>query len=268
MIFWDQALHDQVGGSICTNGDIPCIPEGYIQHAGLHFSGLGPGQCLTATGGSTVGPVGGYGWILMFNSGSPCQTLSSVQKSFRIPHYWSAAFCIHQVWPHFASQCMWQIGANHWPPQSVLMHFNKLVPSLEQVCNGPGNLFHVQNSMVSLHIVHTNIKILSEWFQWELVLAVTYGYHFDGDAFLCDSTVFPWWDCIAIWCFGPPRSVESQLWQHGNLVLHWNTRYVNEIWNDQQHTIGSIFIRDIFSLISLVLSCVLPLEFSFIQPKC
>jgi hypothetical protein len=73
MIFWDQALHDQVGGSICTNGDIPCIPEGYIQHAGLHFSGLGPGQCLTATGGNTVGPVGGYGWILMFNSGSPCQ---------------------------------------------------------------------------------------------------------------------------------------------------------------------------------------------------
>lgn len=69
-IFWDQALHDEVGGSICADGESSCPAEGYIRHAGSRFSTLGPGQSLTATG-NVVGPVGGYGWILTFNQGSP-----------------------------------------------------------------------------------------------------------------------------------------------------------------------------------------------------
>ena len=40
-IYWDDALHDQVGSTICGNGDpdLQCEAHGYLRHAGKKFSG-------------------------------------------------------------------------------------------------------------------------------------------------------------------------------------------------------------------------------------
>jgi len=40
-IYWDMALHDQVGTTICGNGDssLFCEAHGYIRHVGKKFSG-------------------------------------------------------------------------------------------------------------------------------------------------------------------------------------------------------------------------------------
>lgn len=50
-LYWHDSLHDQVGKTICSNGNanIECKPEGYFRHAGQKFSET-QGLALTARG--------------------------------------------------------------------------------------------------------------------------------------------------------------------------------------------------------------------------
>lgn len=70
---WDDSLHNQVGGSMCSNGNvnIPCQPVGRIKHLGPRFQN-DPGLPVTANG-DIAGPVGGFGWKLRLDAGAPKQ---------------------------------------------------------------------------------------------------------------------------------------------------------------------------------------------------
>jgi hypothetical protein len=70
-LLWDSSQHNQVGISVCGNGNgLPCPALGYFRHAGKRFSGTDTGLAVTARG-DIVGPVGGYGWILELKGGAP-----------------------------------------------------------------------------------------------------------------------------------------------------------------------------------------------------
>jgi hypothetical protein len=74
---WDQALHDQVGGTYCRNdgSGTNCTAVGYMRHLGRKFSpvsnpSVNRGLPVTANP-DVVGPIGGFGWLLTLNSGAP-----------------------------------------------------------------------------------------------------------------------------------------------------------------------------------------------------
>jgi hypothetical protein len=70
---WDASQHNQVGQSLCGNGNNrPCPPLGYVRHVGRRFSNTvnKTGLAITARG-ELVGPVGGYAWIVELNQGAP-----------------------------------------------------------------------------------------------------------------------------------------------------------------------------------------------------
>jgi len=67
---WDDNLHTQIGTTQCGNGpDIPCDYVGYIKHLGDQFTN-DTGLPVTANA-DVVGPVGGFGWKLELDGGSP-----------------------------------------------------------------------------------------------------------------------------------------------------------------------------------------------------
>jgi hypothetical protein len=70
---WDESQHNQVGQSLCGNGNNrPCPPLGYVRHAGRRLSNTvnKTGLAITARG-ELVGPVGGYAWIVELDQGAP-----------------------------------------------------------------------------------------------------------------------------------------------------------------------------------------------------
>jgi len=67
---WDPSLHDTVGTSTCGNGQgYPCEAIGRVRHLGSLFAN-DPGLPMTAQP-EIVGPVGGFGWLLTLDGGSP-----------------------------------------------------------------------------------------------------------------------------------------------------------------------------------------------------
>jgi hypothetical protein len=67
---WDDGLYNQVGGSVCGNGqDVPCNAVGYMKHVGDFFAN-DAGLPVTANA-DIVGPVGGFGWKLKLDGGAP-----------------------------------------------------------------------------------------------------------------------------------------------------------------------------------------------------
>jgi hypothetical protein len=67
---FDASEHSKVGSSVCTNGGYePCPALGYAKHVGPMFSG-DVGLPITAQA-DISGPVGGFGWHLKLNQGSP-----------------------------------------------------------------------------------------------------------------------------------------------------------------------------------------------------
>jgi hypothetical protein len=69
-INFDPSEHGKVGSSVCTNGGFePCPALGYARHVGSMFS-IDLGLPITAQP-DIAGPVGGFGWFLKFNQGSP-----------------------------------------------------------------------------------------------------------------------------------------------------------------------------------------------------
>jgi hypothetical protein len=100
-----------------------------------------------------VGPVGGYGWILQVNQGSPrnirfedIEVLPETTMLLSIPYPAGTTF---QISANAASWC----NAN---TQYSCTQPYQQVASIEQVRDGPGNQYHVDaNNVVTFRIVQT-----------------------------------------------------------------------------------------------------------------
>jgi hypothetical protein len=69
-MLWDEAQHNQVGSSLCGNGNLaPCPALGYIKHKGPLFASDN-GLPVTASS-NIIGLTGGFGWLLKLNRGAP-----------------------------------------------------------------------------------------------------------------------------------------------------------------------------------------------------
>ena len=112
---WDDSVNNQVGGSVCSNGDpsVACPTLGYMRHLGHKFSpsisGALPGMPVNA-GGNIVGPVGGFGWLLNLNAGAPKSitfpevvVLPDTPSILSIPYPKGTAFTITATAPSWCS---------------------------------------------------------------------------------------------------------------------------------------------------------------------
>lgn len=151
-ILWDQTQHDQVGQSICGNGNgKPCPALGFFRHAGKRFSVSGTGLAVTARG-DIVGPVGGFGWILELDGGAPRNVrIENVEVLPETPLLISIAYPVgttFTITAHAADWC-WT-GSKEYSCSEV---FTK-AGSLKQVRTGPGNQYFVDSSgVVTFRIV-------------------------------------------------------------------------------------------------------------------
>jgi len=70
VLHWSDSLWQQVtSGSACSNPPTPCDTQGYVKHLGRKFSAT-DGLPITPNP-DTVGPIGGFGWLLKLNGGAP-----------------------------------------------------------------------------------------------------------------------------------------------------------------------------------------------------
>lgn len=148
---WDDSIHDQVGETTCVNGGrgTACPSLGIIRHKGRRFSN---GLPVTATG-DIVGPVGGFGWILDLDAGPPreirfdlIEVLPETPLMLSIPYPPGTSFTLtaHAAW------CSEDGG------QFSCSETFRPVGSIEQVRNGPGNLYHVDDQgVITFRIVQT-----------------------------------------------------------------------------------------------------------------
>jgi hypothetical protein len=162
---WDYSQHDQVGTTLCGNGDgLPCPPLGFVRHAGKRFSGEHSGLAITARG-EIVGPVGGYGWIVKLDKGAPRNIRIDDMKVLpETPMLVSIAYPIgtaFNISAHAADWCY-----NESMEYSCAVKFTKAA-SLDQVRNGPGNQFFVDsNGVLTFRIVMSPMGYIGspDWF--------------------------------------------------------------------------------------------------------
>lgn len=141
---WDDNLHNQVGRTICSNGrGLPCNPEGYIRHLGRKFSpisgGASRGLVITANPDIT-GLSGGFGWLIELNRGAPRSLIfeqieidpSSVLL-VSIPYPKGTSFEVS------ARASQWCRPASEYVCEATFAQ----VGSVDEVRQGPGNLYHV-----------------------------------------------------------------------------------------------------------------------------
>jgi hypothetical protein len=114
----------------------------------------GTGLPLTA-GGDVVGPVGGFGWILKVNQGSPrnirfedIEVLPETTLLLSIPFPAGTTF---RITAHAADWCSVPTNGAYSCAQSY-----QQVGSIDEVRDGPGNQYHVDsNGVVTFRIVQT-----------------------------------------------------------------------------------------------------------------
>lgn len=136
---WDSSLHNQVGGSLCGNGNgADCPAMGYIRHAGPMFN---DGVPITAAG-DIVGPVGGFRWILNLSQGAPRQLkFEHVEVDPDTP------MLVTIPYPTGTSFTVSAVGASWCRPNndySCREDFT-LAASLEEVRTGAGNQYFVDS---------------------------------------------------------------------------------------------------------------------------
>lgn len=145
---WDSSLHNQVGGSLCGNGNgAACPTMGYIRHAGDMFT---EGVPITAAG-DIVGPVGGFRWIIDLSQGAARQlkfelieVLPDTPLLVTIPYPAGTTFTISA---NGASWC------NSNSDYSCREDFT-LASSIDEVRNGPGNQYYIdEDNAVTFRIV-------------------------------------------------------------------------------------------------------------------
>jgi hypothetical protein len=149
---WDDSQHDQVGTTLCGNGNgAPCPPLGFVRHAGKRFSGEPTGLAITARGDIT-GPVGGYGWIVKLDKGAPRNIyIYNIEVLPETPMLVSIAYPIgttFKISAHAADWCY-----NESTEYSCSAEFTKAT-TLDQVRKGPGNQYFVDsNGVLTFRIV-------------------------------------------------------------------------------------------------------------------
>ena len=155
-MIWDDELEIQIGNGICGNGDgSDCLRLGSVRHAGHKFSDT-PSETtnfLTARG-ELAGPVGGYGWIIDFDDAVPreinfvdIEVLPDTPMLVRIPYPTGTTF---KITANAAWWC-WQNSAFSCSEEFVQ------VSTVEEVRNGPGNQYCVDNGAVVFRIVMTPV---------------------------------------------------------------------------------------------------------------
>jgi hypothetical protein len=151
---WDASVHDQVGQSVCGNGNnAPCPPLGYVRHAGKKFSNTfnKTGLAITARG-EIVGPVNGYAWIVELNSGAPRNLrIEAVEVLPETPMLISVAYPVGTTISITAkaSDWCWQGSSEYTCSQSYTK-----AASLRDVRTGPGNQYYMDaNGVVTFRVV-------------------------------------------------------------------------------------------------------------------
>jgi hypothetical protein len=145
---WDAALHNQVGKSICGNGNIdPCPILGFVRHAGKRFStGFNETGLAITANGQIVGPVNGYAWIVELTRGAPRNLrIDYVEVLPETPLLICIAYPVGttiNITAHAASWC-WK-GSKDFTCAEA---FTKAA-SLQEVRTGPGNQYHMDSSGV------------------------------------------------------------------------------------------------------------------------
>lgn len=144
-MFWDEAVHSEVGYATCGNGNqAPCQTLGYIRHAGKKFSGANSGNPVTARG-EIVGAVGGYGWILEFDGGAPKEiTFKDVEVLPETPLIMSIAYPLGTKFNITVRAADWCYGTATVKCSETFT----LAPSLQQVRSGAGNQYYVDGAGV------------------------------------------------------------------------------------------------------------------------
>lgn len=164
---FDPSQHSQVGKTVCTNGGMePCPALGYIKHIGPMFAD-DAGLPVTAQA-DIAGPVGGYGWLLELNDGSP--------KTMQIELIEVGPFTpliLHTPYPPGTTFDISASGCNGGCIESFI-----LVDSIEEVRRSSGNTYHFSpEGLLSLRV----IQFSGDWFGD------------DGEWILPDyETTYPW----------------------------------------------------------------------------
>jgi hypothetical protein len=161
---WDIPVQQQVGYSICGNGNqAPCPPLGYIRHAGKKFSGTKIGTPITARG-EIVGPVGGYAWILELNGGAPRDmNFTDIEVLPETPLIISIAYPAGTTFSIVAHAAPWCWQSSDFTCSQAYTQ----VGSIQQVRTGPGNQYYVDgNGVLTFRIAqHPQYYVgRPEWF--------------------------------------------------------------------------------------------------------
>jgi hypothetical protein len=135
---------------------------GYIRHAGKKFSGT-KGTPVTARG-EIVGPVGGYGWILEFDGGSPRElNFTDFELLPETPLLISIAYppgTTFTITARAASWCWQSTAFTCSQPYAS-------ATSIEQVRTGPGNQYFVDgNGVITFRVFQHPVSYSGrpEWF--------------------------------------------------------------------------------------------------------
>jgi len=149
---WDNSLHNKVGRTQCGNGqNIACDYVGYIKHRGDYFSN-DQGLPVTANA-DVVGPVGGFGWKLELDGGSPKSVrFEQIEVDPLTPLLLSIAYPLgtsFQIVAH-AAYCS---DSNQYSCDET---FSK-VGSVEEVRSTLGNTYHVHpnTGLLTFKIIQT-----------------------------------------------------------------------------------------------------------------
>ena len=146
---WDDALHNQVGGSICGNGSgVNCPTVGVLRHRGPRFTNGMP----VKPAGDFAGPTGGFGWYFELNNGrNPVELrMSLVEVDPSTPLMFSIAY------PSGTGVSV-QYEAGWCTPSSsrnCIETFSE-ASSIEEVRTGLGNTYHYSNGVLTVRVIMT-----------------------------------------------------------------------------------------------------------------
>lgn len=175
---FDPSEHAQVSGSVCSNGGMePCPPLGYVKHLGPRFAD-DAGLPVTAQA-DIAGPVGGFGWFLELNGGSPkklkielIEVAPDTPLMLLIPYPPGTTFEIFAFGPYGCDNGCYE--------------FFTQVESREDVRRSAGNTYHFSSEgLLSMRVA----QFAGDWFgddgQWILPNYET-TYPWDDQSFVLD----------------------------------------------------------------------------------
>lgn len=152
---WAPGTEGTFGVTTCGNGQVglPCEARGYVKHWGGRYGGSN-GQALPITlNGEVTGALGGFGWHVRFDAGSPrVINISRIQ----VPHDTKLVLSI--AYPVDVDQVTVTALAPSWclpwagPMRACSTVFVRL-SSVAAVRASLGNTYHLANGILTLRIV-------------------------------------------------------------------------------------------------------------------